>query len=297
MYRSNAVFACFAIAWFVCLEGCGGEKPPGFAGSGTLEATEVMVSAQTPGQLLRLMKDEGDEVSSGDTLATIDVEKLDLERRQLMATLDEIATGRKPITEAVKQATDNLENIEKTYRRIAALFEKGTATQQQYDDASTKYRLAQSQLESAKAEEKTLAAREATARASIAVLDKQIRDGVVLSPAGGIIAEKYVEPGELVAVGGTIFKVADTSTFWLKIYVAETDLARFKLGDTVRVEPDAYRKPLEGIVSWVSPEAEFTPKNVETKEARAELVYAVKVTIREAPSELKIGMPAEVYLR
>jgi HlyD family secretion protein len=296
MCHTKALLICVALGGLVLAGGCGREKPPGFAGSGTLEATEVTVSAQTSGQVLRLLKDEGDAVAAGDTLARIDVEKLELQRGQLMASLDEIRAGRKPANEVVRQAADNLENLEKTYRRIAGLFEKGTATQQQYDDASTRYRLAQSQHESAKAQEKTLDAREATARASIALLDRQIRDGAVTAPLAGVVVEKYVERGEVVPAGGSILKIADTKEFWLKIYIGEKDLGLFRLGSGVRVHVDALQEPLAGLVSWVSPEAEFTPKNVETKDARAELVYAVKVTVQNPPDVLKIGMPAEVHL-
>jgi len=296
MYQSKATPIRLIILSLVLGAGCGREKPPGFAGSGTLEATEVTVSAQTAGQVLRLEKDEGDAVSTGDTLAVIDVEKLELQRGQLVASIDEIKANRKPAAEAIKQATENLENLEKTYRRISGLLDKGTATQQQYDDASTRYRLAQSQLESAKAQEKTLDAREATVHASIALLDRQIKDGAVIAPLAGVIVEKYVEAGEVVPVGGAIMKIADTKKFWLKIYVSEQDLGLFQLGGPVHVLVDARREPLAGVVSWVSPEAEFTPKNVETKDARAELVYAVKVAIENPPDVLKIGMPAEVHL-
>jgi HlyD family secretion protein len=296
MYQSKATPICAVLLSLVLGAGCGREKPPGFAGSGTLEATEVTVSAQTAGQVLRIAKDEGEAVSAGDTLAWIDVEKLELQRRQLVASSDEIRANRKPASEAVKQASENLENLEKTYRRISGLLDKGTATQQQYDDASTRYRLAQSQLESAKAQEMALDAREATVHASIALLDRQIRDGAVTAPLAGVIVEKYVEPGEVVPVGGAILKIADTKKFWLKIYVAEQDLGLFRLGGAAQVLVDANREPLAGLVSWVSPEAEFTPKNVETKDARAELVYAVKVAIPNPPDVLKIGMPAEVHL-
>jgi HlyD family secretion protein len=98
-------------------------------------------------------------------------------------------------------------------------------------------------------------------------------------------------------VNGAICKIADTKRYWLKIYAGERDLGRFTVGETVTVRVDAYDTDLTGVVSWVSPEAEFTPKNIETRDARAELVYAVKVSIEEPPSVLKIGMPAEVYLR
>ncbi len=282
---------------FAALAGCGGDKSAGFAGSGTLEATEVTVAAQTAGQILRLSRDEGDAVAAGDTLATIDVEKLMLQRRQLLASVDEIRANRRPVAETVRQATDNLENIEKSYRRINALFEQGTATQQQRDDAHTKYQVAQSQLESAKAQGAMLDAREATVRASIALLDRQIRDGAVIAPLAGVITEKYVESGEIVGAGSAVFKIADTKRFWIKVYVSERDLGLFAVGSVAQVRVDAHPEPLSGAVSWVSPQAEFTPKNVETKDARAELVYAVKVTIENPPGVLKIGMPAEVHLK
>jgi HlyD family secretion protein len=297
--RIAAVLLCAACGAFACaaLAGCGGKKQADFAGSGTLEATEVTVSAQTAGQILRLSKDEGDAVAAGDTLARIDVEKLLLQRRQLLASVDEIRANRRPIAETVRQAVDNLENIKKTYERIDALFEEGSVSQQQHDDASTKYSVAQSQLESAKAQGATLDARETTVRASIALLDRQIRDGAVIAPLAGVITEKYVEPGELVPAGGAVFKIADTKRFWIKVYVSERDLGLFAVGSAAEVRVDAHPEPLAGKVAWVSPEAEFTPKNVETKDARAELVYAVKVSIDSPPAVLKIGMPAEVHIK
>ena len=287
---------CAAIA-FIALSGCGGKKAHGFIGSGTLEATEVTVSAQTGGQVLQLMREEGAAVAAGDTLARIDVEKLVLQRRQLLAGLDEIRASRRPAAEAVEQAEENLENVAKTHERVSGLRATGTATQQQYDDASTKRRIAESQLEAARSQETLLDAKENEINAAGAVIDRQIRDGIVFAPAAGVIVEKFVEQGELAPVGGAIYRIADTSAFWLKVYVAEKDLGGFKLGDAATVRVDAYSEDLAGVVSWVSSEAEFTPKNVETKEARAELVYAVKITIKDPPRELKIGMPAEVYLR
>ena len=291
------VLAALAVLLCAALSGCGGKKPQGFAGSGTLEAVEVVVSAQTAGQVLRLTKDEGDAVAAGDTLARIDVEKLVLQRRQLATSIDEIRAAKKSAVEAVNQAEDNLENSAKSFERISGLREKGTATQQQYDDAWTRDRLARSQVESAKAQGAALDAKEESVRASIAVLDRQIRDGAVVAPAAGVVVEKYVERGEYAPVGGALFKIADTSTFWLKIYVSEKDLGLFKIGDGAEVRVDALAEPLAGVVSWVSPEAEFTPKNVETRDARAELVYAVKVTVRNPSGALKIGMPAEVRLK
>jgi HlyD family secretion protein len=298
-WRNSAaviIAACGALL-FAALSGCGGRRAESFAGSGTLEATEVTVSAQTAGQILRLAVDEGDAVAAGDTLAVLDVEKLALQRRQLLASIDEIRASRKPAGETVRQAEDNLENIKKTYERIDALFEEGSVSQQQHDDASTKYSVAKSQLESAKAQVATLDAREKTVDASIALLDRQIRDGVVIAPLAGVVTEKYVEPGELAPAGGAVFKIADTRRFWIKVYVSERDLGLFAVGSAAEVRVDAHPEPLVGKVAWVSPAAEFTPKNVETKDARAELVYAVKVSIDSPPAVLKIGMPAEVHIK
>jgi len=291
------LFPLLGFLALAAIAGCGARRAEGFAGSGTLEATEVTVAVQTSGQILRLAKGEGDAVAAGDTLAVLDVEKLVLQRRQLLASIDEIRASRRPAAETVRQAGDNLENIEKSYRRIAALFEEGSATQQQLDDASTKHRVAGSQLESAKAQIAALDAREATVRASIALLDRQIRDGVVTAPVAGVITEKYAEAGELAPAGSAVFKIADTKRLWIKVYVSEKDLGLFALGSAAEVRVDARPEPLAGRVTWVSSEAEFTPKNVETRDARAELVYAVKVTIDDPPGILKIGMPAEVHLK
>jgi HlyD family secretion protein len=294
-----AAVLCAACAALACAgaSGCDRGRPEGFAGSGTLEATEVVVSAQTAGQIMRLAREEGEAVAVGDTLARIDVEKLMLQRRQVLAGLDEVKANRRSTAEAVRQAEDNLENLTRSFERISGLHEKGTATQQQYDDASTKRRIAQSALEAARAQRELLDAKDTEINATVAVLDRQIRDGSVVAPCAGVIVEKYFERGELVPAGGAIYRIADTSAYWLKVYVAEKDLGGFKLGETATVRVDAYGRDLAGAVSWVSSEAEFTPKNVETKEARAELVYAVKIMIHEPPAELKIGMPAEVYLK
>jgi HlyD family secretion protein len=299
--RSRVIAAgetlALAVLLGAALSGCGDRRAESFAGSGTLEATEVTVAAQTAGQILRLAVDEGDAVAAGDTLAVIDVEKLMLQRRQLLANIDEIRANRKPALETARQAEDNLENIEKTYGRVKALFEQGSASQQEYDDVSTRHRVAKSQLESARGQVAALDAREKTVRASIALLDRQIRDGVVTAPLAGIVTEKYVEAGELAAAGSAIFKIADTKRFWIKVYVSEGDLGLFAVGAAAEVRVDAHAEPLAGRVAWVSPGAEFTPKNVETKDARAELVYAVKVMIDSPPAVLKIGMPAEVHIK
>jgi HlyD family secretion protein len=275
--------------------GCQDKLPPGFAGSGTLEATEVTVSALTTGTILKLTKEEGDSTTNQELLAEIDVERLTLQRAQLAAGLKEIEAGRIVADAEISKAIDNLDNLALQYKRIKELNSQGTVARQQYDDVATRLSVGKSQLTAAKAQQPLLDAKKGQIEASLKVLDRQIADGTVLSPLDGVVVEKYVEPGEVAVQGGALYKIADLANFWIKIYLAETDMGRVPIGQKVEVRVDAYPEPLMGIVTWTSPEAEFTPKNVQTRQARAELVYAVKVTIVGSPRELKIGMPAEVY--
>ena len=275
--------------------GCREKVPPGFAGSGTLEATEVTVSALIGAQILTLTKEEGERAVSDELLATLDVEKLILKREEILATYEELDAQKETLEAEITQAADHLANVERQYKRLKALYKKGSTTQQQFDDVSTQRRLAQSQVAAAKSQMGSLDAKRHRLDASLAVLERQIADGKIFSPLNGVVLEKYVEPGEVVTLGGAVYKIADLDKFWLKIYLAGTDIGKATLGKEVRVQVDAYEKPLKAKVTWVSSEAEFTPKSVQTKKTRAELVYAVKVTLEESPEQLKIGMPAEVY--
>jgi HlyD family secretion protein len=283
---------CVILMSFACQE----KLPAGFAGSGTLEATEVTVGSLISGTILQLTKEEGEPVKTDELLAAIDVEKLVLQKAQLQASLGEIDANRIAADAAIAQASDNLDNVQTRYKRIKELYSRGSATQQQFDDITTQLSVARSQLTAAKSQAPLLDAKHAEIEATMAVLDRQIKDGTVVSPLDATVVEKYVEPGEIAIQGGALYKLADLVNLWVKIYVAETDVDRLNLGQDVLVRVDATPEPFSGKVSWVSPEAEFTPKNVQTKKARAELVYAVKVILKNKDDILKIGMPAEVYL-
>jgi HlyD family secretion protein len=280
----------------MAITACQDKLPAGFAGSGTLEATEVTVGSLASGTILQLTKEEGEPVKAAELLATIDVEKLALQKAQLQASLSEIEASRIAADAAIAQASDSFDNVQTRFKRIKELYSKGSATQQQYDDISTQQNVARSQLTAAKAQIPMLDAKRSQVEATMAVLDRQIKDGTIVAPLDAQVVEKYVEPGEIAIPGGALYKLADLVNLWIKIYVAETDIDKFKLGQDVIVRVDAGKEPFPGKVSWVSPEAEFTPKNVQTKKARAELVYAVKVILKNKDDILKIGMPAEVYL-
>ena len=279
------------------VSGCKDKLPEGFAGSGVLEATTVTVSSLTTGTILSLTKEEGDPVKKDELLSLIDVEKLTLQKAQIAATLKEIEAGRIGADAAIAQATENFQNVETRYKRIKELHRKGSATQQQFDDIATQLSVARNQEVAAKSQLPLLDAKKAQAEATLRVLESQIADATIDAPLSGMIVEKYKETGEIAVQGSPLYKIADLNSYWIKVYVAEQDMGQFKTGATVWVKVDAIDHPIPGVVSWTSPEAEFTPKNVQTREARAELVYAVKVTLKEANPALKIGMPGEVYFK
>jgi HlyD family secretion protein len=180
---------------------------------------------------------------------------------------------------------------------LSRLVEKGSANRQQYDQAETRYR--QAGLAAAMARSSLRAAEADLSRigASIRVIEKQLRNCSPASPLEGTVLTTYTDPGELVAAGKALVRIASLDTVWVKIYLPPGDLTGLKLGDEALVDPEDGRdEPLRGTVSWISPEAEFTPKNVQTKEARADLIYAVKITIPNPDQELKIGMPVMVRI-
>ena len=277
--------------------GCQEEQAPGFLGSGTLEATEVVISAQTSGTVTRLTLEEGEKTVPGNLLATIDVEKLELQRQGLVAGLGEVAASRLATDAEIARAEETLANTDIQYNRIKKLHARGSATQKQMDDMTTQQIVAKNQVAVARAQQPLLDAKEARIKAEIALMDRRIADGQVISPISGTISEKYMEPGETAMPGTRIYKIADLDHFWVNIYVAAEDLGKITIGQSVTVKADAVERPFQGTVAWTSPEAEFTPKNVQTRQARSELVYAVKITLDASDPVLKIGMPVEVFLK
>jgi HlyD family secretion protein len=195
----------------------------------------------------------------------------------------------------VKKSLLDSSLAEKEYSRVSGLIETGSANRQQYDQAETRYRqtwlaasMARSALEAASADL-------ARIDASIEIVRKQLADCRPVSPLDGKVITTYADPGELVGIGRPLIRLAKLDTVWVKIYLPAEDLTRIKLKNEARIDPEDGRDELiTGWVTWISPEAEFTPKNIQTREARADLVYAVKITIPNEEGELKIGMPVMV---
>jgi HlyD family secretion protein len=275
---------------------CGKRGDSALTGSGTLEANEVTLSALGGGLVVHLAVAEGDTVSSGAVVAVIDTEKTALQRRQLVAGLAELRANMRSAERGETLARENLDNIEKKWNRAKALLADSSITQQQADDAETAWKAARIQFENARSSVQALEAKADQLTIQIQLAESQLRDAVILSPIRGTVIETFLDKGELARPGGTVASIADLENLWIKIYFGEKDIARIRLNDRAELSAAGLVRPVAGRVSWISPKAEFTPKMVQTKEARADLVYAVKIDVKNPDGNLKIGMPADVTI-
>jgi HlyD family secretion protein len=292
--KNAAVTMTIALLAFA---GCAREDT-GVSGSGFIEATTVLVSAQVGGVLDALYVDEGSTVTRGEPLGVIDTVTVVLELSRARAQLDAARMAARVAGIDIERSRQDEALARKEFDRIAALREKGSATQQQYDQAEN--RLRQSEL-AGRLAQATLGAREADVvriQSEIALLRDRLDKCRPSAPVSGVVTNKLTEAGELMAPGRAMVEIARLDSMWVKVYVPAHALTGIRIGDVASVDPEDGRDtPLEGRVVWVAEEAEFTPKNVQTAEARADLVYAVKVNLRNENGELKIGMPVMVRFR
>ena len=290
--------------------------------SGTIEAVEVNVAAKVSGQVMELAVDEGTRVKPGDKLAAIDHATLDIQLRQAEAGIrlaeaqlallvkGARAEDIRQAEAALKQAEASLTVAKDDARRMRELARTGSVTPKTRDDAEARLTVATAQHNAAvealnkirrlaRPEEiRAAEARLAQAQAAADLLAKPIADCTITAPSGGIVTHKAVEAGELVTAGATVVTLVELDSVYVMIYVTEKELGRVRLGDTAEVKIDAFPdKAFAGKITYISPEAEFTPKNVQTKEDRVKLVFGVKVEIENREGLLKPGLPADAVIR
>jgi len=283
-------------SWFL-ISGCAKTRNSDLWGSGILEATEIVVSSQSNGLILEMRCDEGDCVKAGDVIAVIDTSDLVLQRAGLLAQRDEVDARARGIRLTAARAQQELNLARLTADRTRALFDQGSATEQVRDEAMTRKAAAQLSLEEIRNGMKELEARRDQVDNALSQLQKKIDDSNVLAPSSGAVTVRSREPGELVRYGEAILTLADLDTMWMKIYLKEEVLSRVALRARTNIRVDALGdSTLVGEVTWISSEAEFTPKNIETRESRTGLVYAVKIEVPNPNGVLKIGMPAEAEI-
>lgn len=300
---------------------CGkGKDEDVIAASGHVEATEVRLSAKVAGHVEAIPVQEGDEVTAGQEIARLDTTDARLalaaaraERAQADAQRRLLVAGarREDIAEAEAQldrAQADLRGAQQDFQRMQSLLESGSGTDKSRDDARTKRDMAAAAVAAAEERLRKLragsrpeeidaaTARVAAADARMAQLEQQIMDAVVRTPVKGVVTEKLAETGELVSRGTGLVVVAELARPWLGIYLPEPDLGRIRLGQEAEVATDA-GQTRKGHVTFISPQAEFTPKNVQTPDERAKLVYKVKIGIDNEDGLFKQGMPAEARLQ
>ncbi|MDP4221356.1 MAG: efflux RND transporter periplasmic adaptor subunit [Bacteroidota bacterium] len=310
------------LAFFFTIAGCSSKDENTISASGTIETTEVNMGSKSPGQIVHLLVDEGTAVHPGDTLALIDTTNYALNYQQALSVssqaeaqllLQEHGSRREDIeqsAEGVKQAQANYANAKQDADRLRDLLASSAATQKQYDDAATKLESAQAVLNASKqayqklesgARAEDIAAAKARfeqtkAQANLAL--QALHDCVVISPVSGTVTHKVLNQGEMAAPNGTIVTISVIDPVKLTIYVSDKDLGKVKLGEKATVKIDSYKdKTYTGTVIYISPQAEFTPKNVQTTEDREKLVFAVKIEVANPDGALKPGMPADAVLK
>lgn len=290
--------------------------------SGTLEANSIIVSSKVAGEVKHLNVEEGSLVKIGDTLLVIDSDIYALQLKQADAAVEmaeaqlrllQKGARREDIEQAnaaLNQSEINFEAAERDFNRIKKLFEEATISQKQMDDAKSRYDISRAQLNAAKEnftkiknlarpEEVILA--EAKVKQAIAardLLQKNLDDCTVTARINGIVSKKYFQHGEVVSPLASLFKITDLSRIDLVIYVSEVELPRIKLGQKAEITIDAFKeKKYEGKIVHISPEAEFTPKNIQTADERTKLVFAVKIELINDSLELKSGLPADAFIK
>ena len=292
--KSGLVFAALALV----AAGCG--KNIEYDACGQVDATQVTVSAENAGRVLSMAVEEGEVVTAGQLLGALDSVQTYL---QIMELRERIAGSSSRLVDIKKQGQPNLsqlENLQSEYERYSKLLEGNATTSKQVDDLTDKIAVLKAQIA---AQTQSWERGNASVRSEVqgyeiqlARLEDQLAKCRIVAPVSGTVLTRYAETGEFVTLGKPLFKVADLDQMYVRVYFSSAQLSGLKLNDTVTVIPDdgtASPKRIQGRVIWISEQSEFTPKNIQTRDERADLVYAVKVAVPN-DGTLRLGMYAYV---
>ncbi len=321
--KKTLLIASLAIIVAAC-----SKKEKEYDATGTFEATEVTISAEANGQLTLLSADEGQEVARGTVMGYVDKKQLELKKQQLEASLRQLDASRKQLA-ATRSSNDSrqldlekqlasirqqIANAQRERQRFSELYKDGAVARKQVDDIAYQISVLEKQLTATEdqirsnnaafadqnrgisAQIEGVSQQADGIEAQIAQIDDQIAKADIVSPIMGTILEKYVESGELVTVGKPLLKLADTQNMFIRAYVTSAQLQQIKVGQKVKVFADYgdnQKHTYDGTVTWISNRSEFTPKTILTDDERADLVYAVKVALKN-DGFVKIGMYGEV---
>jgi HlyD family secretion protein len=299
-------------AALLLLGSCSKEKS--YDASGTFETDEIIVSAEQSGKILALDAREGENLKAWQTVGSLDVSNLQLQKEQKEAALVAIAqktADAGPQLELVRRQLavqeSQLAQQERERRRTANLVKADAATQKQLDDITASVDQLQKQIAATRqqinlyesnigTQNRSILSEQGPARKSVSIVEDQIRKGSIINPITGTVLTQYAFAGEYASIGKPLYKIGDLSTLTLRAYITGNQLPEVKIGQQVTVQADDGKggyKQYPGTISWISGKAEFTPKSIQTKDERADLVYAIKVKVKN-DGYLKLGMYSEL---
>jgi len=294
--RTNLKITIGLIASTILLASCntGDDKADGY---GNFEATETVISAESNGKLLAFNVDEGATLKKGASVGYIDTTQLALKKEQILATKSVVSAKSQGVLSQISVLKAQLKTAHISKKRVENLIKENAGTQKQLDDVNGKIDVLNQQVRSIEIQNSAVINELKSLDAQLKQIEDQITKSEIVNPLEGTVLVKYAEPFEITTFGKPLYKIADLSTMQLRVFVSETQLTSIKIGQKVTVKVDEVEgiKSYSGNITWIASEAEFTPKIIQTKEERVNLVYAVKIDVKNDDG-LKIGMPAEMWI-
>ena len=278
-------------------------KDGDYDASGSFEAIEIIVSSEASGKIKYLNIMEGQQLEKGEQVGLIDSTQLYLQKLNLLSNVKGVRSQQPNIATQTASIKEQISTMEREKQRITNLIKANAATQKQLDDINGQIEVLQKQLSASQStlqkSSQNITAQSSAMDIQVEQIEDRLQKSIITSPIKGTVLNKYAEEGELANMGTPLFKIADINNMTLRVYVTNDQLTAIKLNDKVQVYVDQgtqdsdNKKTYEGVVTWISDKSEFTPKTIQTKNERANLVYAMKVSVKN-DGYLKIGMYGEV---
>jgi len=266
-------------------------------GYGNFEAIQTTISAEGNGKLLKFTPIEGQALKKDVIVGYIDTVPLALKKEQLLASKNVISSKSRGVISQISVLKSQRRTAQVSKRRIENLIAANAGTQKQLDDINGKIDMINNQIISVESQNAPIVNELKSIDVQVKQIEDQIQKSIITNPVKGTVIVKYAEPNEITSFGKPLYKIANLNTLQLRVYVSEIQLSSIKIGQavTIKIDTNEDMKSYMGNITWVASEAEFTPKIIQTKEERVNLVYAVKIDVKNDGS-LKIGMPAEMWI-
>jgi HlyD family secretion protein len=295
---SAALFCAVAIAGTACSSSSGD-----FDATGNFEADEVIVSAEASGKVLKMDIKEGQVLKANDVVGYIDTTQLYLRKKQFQYSINAVLAKQPNTAVQLSTITEQLATANREKKRVESLLKADAATQKQLDDYNAQIDLLKKQYDALQSSlavtTRSLQTETLPYKAQLDQVEDQLKKSIITNPVAGTVLTQYTLRDEVVSPGKALYKIADLTTVVLRVYISGSQLSEIKLGQDVKISVDAGAKDYKsytGKISWISDKAEFTPKTIQTKDERANLVYAIKVLVKN-DGYLKLGMYGEVKFK